>query len=286
MPKAENSPPFPNSPGRWLECYRHRVSTPDGSTLSPESLGYLIGVSGATVRRWEADRSRPQPSDLQRVMTICDLSKLESEFLVRAFTINRDERKPEEEQFRRWATVTLSVELPIVVLDSLFFIRAWNSHYDAFSPGWKPVETAAHIFDVFGENVLQSESDLAFELLLREFWWSTAPLCGSRAYITTLAHLCKRPGFEEKWRRLALTFSEDAHSPVGLPHLLHCRNAGEYRVFIRPMTLPPTYHVRTYLPLAGEGKQRLDASTGSPPALRFTPNWHWSDDLWYAQGSD
>src|SRR5688572_9753404 len=95
---------------------------------SPEHLGEFLGVSGPTIRRWESGRSSPNHFDLQRFADVCRLSPIETGFLLDAFAAKESEQPPDINEFHRAAEDVLKLPFPAYLLDSFFFLRAWNSH--------------------------------------------------------------------------------------------------------------------------------------------------------------
>jgi hypothetical protein len=102
VPRRVHPPPFPDTPGKWLACYRYRWQ-PGGKACSPEHLGSVLGVSGTTVRRWEAGQLRPTRQDLSRIAAICELTALEESFLLQAFQARHVEIPPPFDAFEKMA---------------------------------------------------------------------------------------------------------------------------------------------------------------------------------------
>lgn len=81
MPRPNSPPPFPDSPGAWLACYRHRFANEEGSDISPEGLGRKLGHSGATIRRSEGGYHTPSKDALMAISQELRLSNDEADFL-------------------------------------------------------------------------------------------------------------------------------------------------------------------------------------------------------------
>src|SRR5439155_24792950 len=127
MSRLVSRPPFPDTPGGWLACYRYRRWFEGEVLSSPEQMGEFLGVSGPTIRRWETGRSTPSHFDLQRFADVCRLSPIETAFLVTAFDAREQEKPPESDKFKESVTEILCTDFPAYVLDSFFYLRAWNS---------------------------------------------------------------------------------------------------------------------------------------------------------------
>ena len=86
MPRTPSPPPLPDRPSHWLANFRYRLRGQYGEHLSPEALGSLLGVSGATIRRWESGHATPSDEDLQRFARVCNLAPPQREFIQRLFS--------------------------------------------------------------------------------------------------------------------------------------------------------------------------------------------------------
>ncbi len=67
-------------------CFRHRLRQSNGRPCSPEAFGQLVGVSGATLRRWEKNLLLPKGCDLEAVASACELTSKQRAFLLRCFS--------------------------------------------------------------------------------------------------------------------------------------------------------------------------------------------------------
>ena len=274
-----HSPPFPDTPGKWLASYRYRWQA-TGRPLSPEQLGVLLGVSGTTVRRWEAGRLRPTREDLAHFSEVCDLSPLEREFLLAAFHGREEEEPPDSERFESLVSRSLNSALPAFVLDSLFYIRGWNT-YTAQLIGWEeegvPERNALEgLFRDLGprrQSVASPERD---ERWLRSFWLSTASLTGTEAYRELLQRLRGLGNFEDRWRNLALEHNPGS-PPINLPFLFRHRLHGTFRIFITTVTLPPVYYVREFVPVDQTARSFINELQESGPARAISlEKYHWA----------
>jgi transcriptional regulator with XRE-family HTH domain len=246
VPRRVQRPPFPDTPGKWLACYRYRWQ-PDGKVSSPEQLGMALGVSGTTVRRWEAGQLRPTREDISRVAATCELTPLEEVFLLDAFQNRAAEQPPSEEAFAAMAERALTSENPAFLMDSLFFIRARNSYMKALTARDLTPMTSNAMMGVFGPTRVPTLNRSPLHIV-RSFWFVTAGLSGLPPFRRLLASLREAEGFEDTWWRLALTREEadEAHNlPVTFSHPEH----GVYRVYMTRVTVPPVYFLREYVPV-------------------------------------
>jgi len=282
MARLALRPPFPDSPGAWLACYRYRRWLEGEVASSPEQIAELLGVSGPTVRRWETGRSTPSHFDLQRFAEVCRLSPIETSFLVAAFDAREVERPPDEDVFKESARQLLSIEFPAYLLDSFFFVRAWNSYMDVLDgpiagSGQAPNILRGPIVGATQPNALEDPQQRLWRWL-RDFWMSTAELCGSLPYKRVLRELSAIPGFEANWRHMPLERSRWQLWSFSTPYSFSNERVGSFTVFPSRVIVPPTYHLRVYVPLDDRAVARLDASRLKGPSRPvFTPEVHWSN---------
>lgn len=242
----------------------------------------LMGVSGATIRRWESGQIRPTAEDLQRFSTICRLTSLEREFILRCFATKDYEAPPSTEAYEQLLARSLDSVLPTFVMDSLFYIRAWNSHQMELSgrePGAHPMSNAiCALFDPQRDIRLDPVLDDQFTPWLRNFWLLSAELCGTPPYRRLLEELCTLGDFEQRWWELALT-QKMADVPVNLPTIYHSPQFGVFRVFMTRVILPPTYYLREFVPVDDAARSFVAGLRAKGPAkIGRTKNAHWSQD--------
>ena len=280
MAKRTAGPPFPDSPGDWIACFRNRAQV-CGRGPSPEEFGKLIGRSGATVRRWEQNRQMPEEKDIARMAEVCDLSPMQIAFLSAACTRMRAMPAPNRRAFHEYMERTLScTPYPAMILDGLFYIRAWNSYMDALASGTsRAFRQDIHPMALMmrsGPNRLLGPGDKESNLQqgLRIFWMTTAVHCHRPEYANMLADLDREPRFRQLWMNLAL--GKDApNSPISFARAL-VSDGPHFEVYSRTITFPPTYYLNEYQP-ADEGSRerlRLIAEQG-PPQVHFRRNLHW-----------
>jgi hypothetical protein len=282
MPKRTKEPPFPNNPGAWLACFRHRLRVAD-RTPSPEEFGRLINRSGTTVRRWESGRAVPDDDDLAAMVKVCSLSPMQLAFLTSACSRTATFGAPNAEAFRAYIGEALcALPVPAMVLDSLFYIRAWNSYVDAVSPGRSAgFETGVHPVSMMlraahrGRLGVSDDNDALLWEGLRIFWLSTAPLCHRPEYARLLEELDQQPNFRPLWMQLALGDDMLSHKPVAFAEGIGS-DGPHFRVYSQTVTFPPTYYLHIYIPDDDEARERVNAlgRQGRPLAC-YARDLHW-----------
>jgi len=248
---------------------------------SPEQLGEFLGVSGPIIQRWETGHSTPSHFDLQRFAQVCQLSPIETAFLIDAIGARELEQPPGAATFRQAAEEVLAIPFPAYVFDSFFYLRAWNSYMMALDG---PALSSGQATNLLRGPILAAtrpneseDSDHRLWRWLSDFWYSTASLCGSIPYKRVLRELASVPGFEEKWRRMALERNQWQSWSFNAPY--HYKNAkvGDYSVFPSMVVLPPTYHLRVYVPRDDLAQRRLKEFLSEPPEVAILPEVHWSN---------
>jgi hypothetical protein len=243
-----------------------------------------LGVSGPTIRRWETGRSIPSHFDLQRFAEVCHLTAIETAFVLTAFSAMEIERPPESQAFRDAATSILSVEFPAYLMDSFFFLRASNSYMAAIDgpatmPGQEPHVLRGPLLAATRPNETEDQEHRLWRWL-RDFWFSTAELCGSIPYRRVLRELCTITGFENNWRRLALERHPTLDAPLNVPYRYKNARVGTYCVFPSRVMLPPTYHLRVYVPIDDVAVERVEQQRRlGPPRVDLGAERHWSNRL-------
>ena len=281
MPRGLRPPPFPTTPGSWLAAYRYRGSA-DGGRASAEQLSHLLGVSGATIRRWESGTVRPTRDDLYRFAEVCALAPLEREFILRSFSTVQAEDPPEPETYDLLLDRALRSALPAFVLDSLLYIRAWNSHLMTISGRAAGDVAAPHaimsLFDPRRGKRLDASKIDQFTPWIRNFWMMTSELCATPQYPRLLESLRTVGDFEKRWWEIALT-QKLTDVPVNLPTIYRTPHHGIYRVFMTTVTLPPTYYLREYAPVDATAHRYVEEwlSKGMP-SISHTQKRHWSEE--------
>jgi hypothetical protein len=211
---------------------------------------------------------------------VCELSPLEREFLLAAFHGREEEQPPVEARYQSLVGRALNSALPAFLIDSLFYIRGWNSH-TAQLIGWETEDTPERnalegIFRDLGPRRGSILDEERTERWLRSFWLSTASLTGSAAYRDLLQYMCGLGDFEERWRGLALE-SDPESPPVNLPFIFRHRLHGAFRVFITTVTLPPVYYVREFVPVDQTARAFVDSLQASGPAsIHSSGKYHWA----------
>jgi transcriptional regulator with XRE-family HTH domain len=277
-------PPFPDSPGAWLASYRYRRWLEGEDMSSPEQIADFLGVSGPTVRRWETGHSVPSHFDLQRFAEVCKLTAIEKTFLLRAFSARDTEQPPAPEAFREAATAILTCAFPAYLLDSFFFLRATNSYMDALEGTPLPVTDDSNLLrgPLLAESRPNDIEDQEHRLLrwLRDFWFSTANLCGSVPYKRILRQLCALPNFEQHWRHLALERHSGQDAALHTPYTFKNARVGTFAVFASEVIIPPEYHLRVYVPVDELACERVaHVRSLGEPRIVFHPEAHWTNRL-------
>lgn len=285
MPKRSAGPPFPDSPGAWLACFRHRLIREDGRPVSPEEFGRALDCSGATVRRWEGGQGVPDDEDLARIAAVCGLTPLQYNFLTLVFSRVQSLAPPPLSTFREHVSRAIGGPYPAIVWDTLFYPRAWNSHVgaisstlmDSLAEGLHPIAMLLRLFDN-GSDEPPGQEDLSPEERVRQsfrsFWVSTAHLTGHPAYRRLVQSLRAEPRFEEFWRDLAY----ERHNSVlegGFSPIIQ-RHGARFRLHTRVMAFPATYAIWEYIPDDELAWQRLrERQASGPPTVSFAVDNHW-----------
>lgn len=274
---------LPVSAGDWLRCYRLRRKRNDGRPFIPEDFGRELGVSGQTLRRWESGTSRPREQDLECFSELTGLSALEREFLKSLFLGSNHEVPPSEATFRASACTLLACEFPAFMVDSLFYVRAWNSYASGLFGHFLGQATRVNVVEAafLVHQALQEFETHAHRMnrWLLEFWLSTARLSGAPAYGQLVHRLLDIEEFRGLWRSLATEQMVADAAPLQSPYHFGSPSLGDYRVYSSHITLPPAYVVREYVPVDKRAMQSLDvARAKTPPEVFFADSHHWSLD--------
>jgi transcriptional regulator with XRE-family HTH domain len=267
-------PPFPDTPGKWLSCYRYRWQ-PEGKACSPEHLGSVLGVSGTTVRRWEAGQLRPTRQDLSRFAATCELTALEESFLMQAFQVREQEAPPSAVAFERMAVQALQSDQPALLMDSLFYLRARNAYMRELVAHELTSSTNNAVMDTFGPARVPARNRSPLRLL-RSFWFATAGLNVLPPFRRLLSTLQDAEGFEEAWWRIATT-RDEAEEAHNLPGTFSHPEHGEFRVYMTRITVPPVYYLREYVPVDATATafvERMKASVSND--LEAAEPHHWA----------
>ena len=235
------------------------------------------------MRRWEADLARPRLDDLLRLSSIYGVTALEEQFILTAASGAATELPPDPEAFFKEATDALSVDVPACLLDSLFYIRAWNSYAWELeqppavrTPEVHPLASALNPAAVSQWNEADESSSHRAWRRVQEFWLRTARLCGSDAYKRLLSELAaESPVFRERWLA-SDQMPADLSRPVGTTYYINDQR-GRYRLVPLTIMLPPEYYLRLYTPDDEATEQAMAAVRAKgPPAVHFAPLPHWS----------
>ncbi|MGE0685619.1 MAG: multiprotein-bridging factor 1 family protein [Dehalococcoidia bacterium] len=274
------APPFPTDLGTWLAAFRHRVTNARGHPSSPEQLGKQIGVSGATVRRWEAGRLRPRAEDAANLARACNLTTMQVAFLSRALRTGGPMPVPDLDTFRRKATPILTGEFPTYIMDSLMFIRAWNSYLPRFLERKREGPHDYHFIDFIIDTDehagVQPALQQRVEFAAFELWFLTADACGTSEYVALINRLSKYEAFRESWQRIPF-LDEDECPEIGLPRRASRPDVGSCLIAPFAAIMPPVYQVRQFYPMDSAAQQRLHAiRSAGAPTMAFDTKSHWA----------
>ena len=275
------APPFPTDLGTWLAAFRHRVTSHRGHPSSPEQLGREIGVSGATIRRWESGRLRPSPEDAGNLARACNLTSLQVAFLSRALRSGGPTPVPDYETFRTKATPILETPFPAYIMDSMMYIRGWNSYLPYFlrRRQYQPRDDY-HFIDFIVDAEQHPGVQPALQERVRravvELWYLTSDACGTKEYKELITKLSRYDVFREEWARMAFLQEKDCHQ-IGLPRGAWRKDIGESLICPFAVVLPPVYQVRQIIPVDGTAWEKLEElRREGPPEVIFDAKGHWA----------
>jgi transcriptional regulator with XRE-family HTH domain len=276
------APPFPVDLGTWLAAFRHRVTNSRGHPSSPEQLGRQIGVSGATIRRWESGRLKPSPEDTANLAQACNLTSLQVTFLSRALRTGGPTPVPDLDTFQRKAAPILESDFPTYIMDSMMYIRGWNSYLPAFLRRWRTEPRDYHLIDFIIEADLnegiQPTQRERVERAVLDLWFLTADACGTEEYLSLIQRLSKYDVFREAWERLPF-LTEDDCPQIGLPRRARRADVGECLIAPFAAVLPPVYQVRQLFPMDPLAQSTLDVLHEAGPAIPvFDTRAHWAQN--------
>jgi transcriptional regulator with XRE-family HTH domain len=257
-----------------------------GRPLSPERLGTLLGLSGATVRRWEDGQAQPTPTDLVRIGEALQLTPVEQAFLAGAFLSDRTETAPEDDVFDGLLANLMSTENPWEVLDSLLFPRSRSSYLasvigvKALSVSFShPIPSLLAKWDDATSDQARDEVEPILRQWIRDFWLASARFCGAPAYRRVLGEFSALPGFIERWLGMALRGEHVGLPPYGLSLMRDYGDAGVFRVVPMQVSLPATYFVLEYQPFDARAKRNLRTiKERLRPFPVKNPLTHWSQE--------
>ena len=279
MTRTVSSPPFPDSPGSWFALFRQHILGDSGRPLSPEQLGSLLGVSGATVRRWESGLTAPTDQDILHFATLSKLSPHQTAFLRIAFSSAKPPMAPDPETFRE-STIRLLADrhAPAILFDELMYPRAWNSYVDTLGAqasallgqGKHPIEAFFDCQEVTGTGSNQTLSRV--RQAVRTVWRYSARYCESAEYQDLIARLRTKPGFDEVWMELASSNDLSAIGITGVAELFLPQPEDSYSVLQSLVAIPPLYALFEYVPQSESARARLmEAQAQAEPKVILDP---------------
>jgi transcriptional regulator with XRE-family HTH domain len=278
------APPYPIDLGTWLAAFRHRVTNERGHPSSPEQLGRQIGVSGATIRRWESGRLKPNPVDAANLARACNLTSLQVAFLSRALRTGGPTPVPDFETFKAKATPILETPFPAYIMDSMMYIRGWNSYLPYFlrRRQYQPRDDY-HFIDF----IIDADQHPGVQPALRErvrrsvveLWYLTSDACGTREYKELINRLSRYDVFRDEWARMAFLKEEDCHQ-IGLPRSAWRQDIGESLICPFAAVLPPIYQVRQIIPIDDTAREKLEElRREGPPEVILDSKSHWAQTV-------
>lgn len=249
--------------------------------MSAENFGFLLGVSGATIRRWESGIALPSDTDLARFAEICQLSVQQREFLSRLFGRRPGTAESAPVNFPSVAASVLALSRPAYVTDELFYIRAWNS---MFVPYAGPLAAALPSgpngmripFEVehFGQPDAQFDRQLN---AARVFWMWTANLASTPQYTALIQEMLTNEAFAPCWQEIVDESNETPLLPLTLPILNKRVEKSSYTVYTCELLFPPLYRIFVYEPVDLEARAAVAALTEKgEPEVFFAEHLHWS----------
>ncbi len=254
----------------------------NGSELSPEDFAQRIGLSGSTIRRWESGQFIPKRDELQTLVGAFQLSTDETEFIYTAFAGAPEEAPPDVNAFDHLVDQVLCVDFPAIIVDSLYYIRAWNDHADKLTTRGPGLGSLTHIleqlFPAYTDAPPGTRNGTRVLDWLREFRLSTAKLCGTPAYRSLLGRLSDLGDFRDLWFSMALTRS-DGFEFANAPHQIFRPAVGSLWKSMSRINLPSTYFLYQYFPLDADARARFDGHGGESGTLvAKKPALHWLQD--------
>ncbi len=156
------------------------------------------------------------------------------------------------------------------------YIRSWNGLLSRFL-GRAP-STDCHLIEFVsaGQNNLTPE---VFTTIVRgaiqDFWFLTAGLVGTPAYMTLLTRLSNSAVFKDEWMRLAFVQADER--AIGLPSPAWREDSGSYLVCPFSIEVPPTYYLRRYIPVEQRAIDRIAALAAEGNEIHFDAADHWQD---------
>jgi hypothetical protein len=282
MSRPLSLPPFADNPGSWLAQLRLQARTPSDGPPSPEQIGVYLGVSGATVRRWESGHLAPTDEDVVRFGQVCQLSQHQIDFLRTAFTNVKAPLPPDRESFRANTLRRLTERrAPMVLFDELMYARAWNSYAAALGPhALEMLSKDVHLLESF----LDTDSPNQFEGSLssarkavRSFWRFTAFFCGTTPYRDLIRRLKSKPDFSDLWTDLGINHDPSEIDISGVAGLL-LSPLPKWSMLHSLVIYPPVYTLVEFEPDDEQAFMALKRTRdSSDPVVHFSQHYHWAE---------
>jgi hypothetical protein len=187
---------------------------------------------------------------------------------------------PDRADFMRYMQEAIgSSPYPAVVIDGLFYVRAWNSYLDAIAMGMvdalrRDLHPLALVLRTAARSGSDPATDEGVRNAVRLFWMGTAPHAHRPEYRRTLADLTGEPGFTSVWMNLALGVEHDP-TPIGFRRTTP-DSGPTFDVYSRTLSFPPAYVINEYHPTNDLARERVEAmKAGGPPRVQFKRKLHW-----------
>jgi hypothetical protein len=185
---------------------------------------------------------------------------------------------PDRGDFVRYMEEWLGSTYPALVIDGLFYVRAWNSYLDALEPGMaeslrRDLHPLALVMRVAARQGVDPVEDEGVRNAVRLFWMGTAPHAHRPEYRRTLAALAQEPGFTAVWMDLALGEYRDP-TPIGFRGMAAAGSAS-FDIYSRTLSFPPAYVINEYHPASPLARERLEAMRVQAPRVFFKRRLHW-----------
>jgi transcriptional regulator with XRE-family HTH domain len=249
----------------------------NGERLSPEALGSRLGVSGATIRRWETGQSNPNEEDLGRLADVCRLSEQQGEFLLRLFARGTLRTPGAPKHFRDHARRFLAPQKCACLVDELLFIRAWTGDFAAHAGelaselpgGLNAVELALFV----GRRSEPELEALRVRALVRQMWMWTAQFAAFPAYTNLVRRLLKYDSFAANWNAIVEEDGDDVTPPLTMPVLEGETDEGAFTLYTAEILFPPLYRIF----ICEQASAQEPGAASELSEVHFAHRLHWSE---------
>ena len=192
--------------------------------MTSEQLGQRIGVSGATVRRWETGRSHPSFADISAIANVCDLAATETALSTSSLS-GQGRRRPSSQR-RSASNAPLNSSKPLTIprfSHGQLHVRSRPQYLHRGNTGLNrnagqgtspnPILAGPGAGGRTAEELAAREAVL--DRWLRDFWYWSAFQCGNQAFVRLIRSFAKHEGFRERWRAMGSSLRPDADELIG-----------------------------------------------------------------------